>query len=109
MFERAKHPGEFEIADVINVGKGPARVGEYRVQIAWVGLDDGEPTWEPMSTVYAEQKLWSMQLNNLTWRILKRKYGMNLYCASVCSVGLDLISMDEPSIHVTGFFPWAYA
>ena len=29
-----KHQGEFEIADVISVGKDPARVGEYRVQIA---------------------------------------------------------------------------
>ncbi|CAM9582962.1 unnamed protein product, partial [Ascophyllum nodosum] len=42
------------IADVISVGKDPARVGEYRVQIAWVGLEDKEPTWEPMSTVYAD-------------------------------------------------------
>ena len=49
-----KHQGEFEIADVISVGKGPARVEEYRVQIAWVGLDDEEPTWKPMPTIYAD-------------------------------------------------------
>ena len=46
--EVTKHQGEFEIADVLSVGKDPARVGEYRVQIAWVGLEDEEPRWEPM-------------------------------------------------------------
>ena len=79
-----KHQGEFEIAGVISVGKDPARVGEYRVQIAWVVLEDEELTWEPMSTVYAdapkylEQKLRRMRLNSVTKRALKRKYGMNL-------------------------------
>ena len=84
VFEMTKYQGEFEIADVISVGKDPARVGEYRVQIAWVGLKDEEPTWEPMSTFYAdapkylEQKLRMMRLNSVTKRALKRKYGMNL-------------------------------
>ena len=45
VFERTKHQGKFEIADVISVGKDPARVGVYRVKIAWVGLEDEEPTW----------------------------------------------------------------
>ena len=69
---------------MISVGKDPARVGEYRVQIAWVDLEDEEPTWEPMSTVYAdapkylEQKLRRMRLNSVTKRALKRKYYMNL-------------------------------
>ncbi|CAN0217617.1 unnamed protein product [Ascophyllum nodosum] len=83
VFETTKHQGEFEIAGVINVGKDPARVGKYRVQTAWVGLDE-EPTWEPMSTVYAdapkylEQKLRRMRLNSVMKRALKRKYGRNL-------------------------------
>ena len=34
VFEMTKQQGEFEIADVIIVCKDPARVGEYRVQIA---------------------------------------------------------------------------
>ena len=81
-------------------------MGEYRVQIVWVGLEDEEPTWEPMSTVYTdapkylEQKLRRIRLNSATKRALKRKYGMNLECASICSVGLNVVSMDEPSIHV---------
>ena len=84
VLEMIKHQREFKIADVISVGKDPARVGEYRVQIAWVGLEDEEPTWELMSTVYAdapkylEQKLRKMRLNSVAKRALKRKYGMNL-------------------------------
>ena len=83
MFEMTKHHGEFEIADVISVGNDPARVGEYRVQIAWAELEDEESKWEPVSTVYAdapkylEQKLRRMRLNGMTKRSLKRKYGMN--------------------------------
>ena len=83
VFEMTKHQGEFEIADVITVGKDPARVGEYRVKIAWIGLEDEEPTWEPMSTVYAdapkslEQKLRKIRLNSVTKRALKPKYCMN--------------------------------
>ena len=44
VFEITKHQGEFKIADVISVCKDPVRVGEYRVQIAWVGLEGEEPT-----------------------------------------------------------------
>ena len=54
VFEITKHQGEFEIADVISVDRGPARVREYRGKIGWVGLEDEELTWEPMSTVYAD-------------------------------------------------------
>ena len=43
VFAIAKHQGECEIADMISVGKDPARVGKYRVKIAWVGLEDEEP------------------------------------------------------------------
>ena len=84
VFEMTKRQGEFEIADVISVGKDPARVGKYRVQIAWVGLEDEGPTWEPMSTVYAdapkyvEQKLRRMRLDSVTKRALKWNYGTNL-------------------------------
>ena len=84
VFEMTKHQSEFEIADVISVGKDPARVGECRVQIAWVGLENEKPTWEPMSIVYAdapkypEQNLRRIQLNSVTKRALKRKYGMDL-------------------------------
>ena len=51
---------------------------------------------------YLEQKLRRMRLS-VTKRALERKYGMNLQCARVCSFGLDVVPMDEPSIHITGF------
>ena len=85
VFEMTKHQREFEIADVISVGKDPVRVGEYRVQIARVFLEGEETTWEPMSTVYAdaskylEQRLRLMQLDSVTKRALKQKIGMNLF------------------------------
>ena len=79
VFEMTKHHEEFGSADVMSVVKDPVRMGGYRVQIAWVSLESEEPTWEPMSTVYAdapkylEQKLWRMRLNSVTKRALKRK------------------------------------
>ena len=54
------------------------------MQIAWVGLEDEEPTKEPMSIVYTdapkylEQRLRRIRLNSVTKRALKWKYGMNL-------------------------------
>ena len=85
VFEMTKHQREFGIADVISVGKDPVRVGEYRVQIARVCLEGEEPTWEPMSTVYAdasrylEQTLRIMRLGSVTKRALKQNFGMNLF------------------------------
>ena len=66
-----------------------------------------------MSTVYAdapkypEHKLRRMRFYSVTNRALKRKYGMNLECASVYFVGLDVISMNKPRIHVMGFLSMA--
>ena len=34
LFEMTKHQGKFEVADGIRFGKDPARMEEYRVQIA---------------------------------------------------------------------------
>lgn len=34
-----KHQGKCDTADVISVDKDTARVGEYRVQIAWANLE----------------------------------------------------------------------
>ena len=36
------------MVDVVYVGKNPERPGEYRLRITWVGLEDEEPTWEPV-------------------------------------------------------------
>lgn len=47
VFEITKHQGKIEVADVISAGKNPMHVREYRERIAWVGLVDKEPAWEP--------------------------------------------------------------
>lgn len=86
------------------------REAGYRVQIGWVGLEDEEPIWEPMLIIYAdaskypvrEQKLRRMRLNSVRKCPLKRKSGMNLWRASVCSADLDVVSMDRPSILFIG-------
>ena len=51
-FEIFKHQGEYEMADVVGIGQDPERPEEYRVQVTWVGLEDEESTWEPVSTIY---------------------------------------------------------
>ena len=67
----SKHQGAYEMADVVDVGKDPERPGEYWVQVTWVGLEDEESTWEPVSTIYEdapkylEHKL-KMRLNRAT-------------------------------------------
>ena len=51
LFEMAKHEGEYEIQDILNIGEDPLNAGDYKVQVAWVGLDDEDPTWEPVEVM----------------------------------------------------------
>ena len=44
MFEITKHQGEFEIQDILNIGEELLKAGDYKVQVAWVGLDDEDST-----------------------------------------------------------------
>ena len=43
LFEMTKHQGECEIQDILNIGEDPLNAGDYKVQVAWVGLDDEDP------------------------------------------------------------------
>ena len=54
VLEITKHQGAYEMADVVDVGKDLERPEEHRVQVTWVGLEDEEPTWEPVSTIYED-------------------------------------------------------
>ena len=40
LFEMTKHQGEYEMQDILNIGEDPLNAGDYKVQVAWVGLDD---------------------------------------------------------------------
>ena len=44
MFKMMKNQGEYEIQDILNIGENPLKAGNYKVQVAWVGLDDEDPT-----------------------------------------------------------------
>lgn len=44
--------GVYNIANILGVGEDPLWIGEYVVQAVWVGLDEEEPKWEPVSTMY---------------------------------------------------------
>jgi len=111
IFEISKHQGVYEMADVVDVGKDPERPGEYWVRIAWVGLEDEDPTWEPVSMTYEdapkylEHKLKKIMLNRATKQALKHAYGKRLWhIGRLCSVGLRCsFSMDEPSMCVWRF------
>ena len=82
---------------MVNIWRDTARVGEHQLQIAWVGLEDGGPAWELMSTIYTnafiylEQNLRVMRLNSVTKRAIERKYGMDLLYANVSSVSSDVV------------------
>ena len=52
LFEMTKHQGEYEIQDILNIGEDPLNAGDYKVQVAWVGLDDEDPTWEPVEVMF---------------------------------------------------------
>jgi len=84
VFEISKHQGAYEMDDVVDVGKDLDRPGEYRVRIAWTGLEDEEPIWELVSMgyentpKYLEQMFKTMRLNRATKQALKQTYGMRL-------------------------------
>ena len=44
LFEMKKNHGEYEIQDILNLGGDPLKARNYKVQVAWVGLDDEDPT-----------------------------------------------------------------
>ena len=52
LFEVTKHQGEYEIQDILNIGEDPSsKAGDYEVQVGWVGLEDEDPTWEPVQVM----------------------------------------------------------
>ena len=51
LFEMTKHWGEHEIQDILNSGEDPLKAKDFKVQVAWVGLDDEDPRWEPVEVI----------------------------------------------------------
>ena len=53
VFNNLKSQGEFNMERIEAVDLA-ADSEEYVVKVKWVGLDEEETTWEPVSTIYAE-------------------------------------------------------
>ena len=57
---------------------------EYVVKVKWVGLDEEETIWEPVSTIYADApkyvvaQLRKLRLTKEVRDDLKKKYGMKV-------------------------------
>ena len=83
VFNNLESQGDFdmeriEAVDVAANGEG------YVVKMEWVGLDEEETTWEPLSTIYADApeyvvaQLWKLRFTKKVRDDLKKKYGMKV-------------------------------
>ena len=82
LFEMTKHQGEYEIQDILDIGEDPLKAGDYKVQVAWVVLDDEDPTWEPIKAMFKNvpkfpvRKLKQMWLPKRVKNALRQRYGI---------------------------------
>ena len=84
LFEMTKHQREYEIQDILHIREDPLSAGYYKVQVAWVGLDDEDPTWEPVGAMFKGlpkflvRKLKQMRLPKCVRNALRQRYGMKI-------------------------------
>ena len=84
LLEMTKHQDEYEIQDILNIGEYPLKAGDYKGQVAWVGLDDEEYTWEPVEVMFSGvpkffvRKLKQMRLPNRVKNALRQRYEMKI-------------------------------
>ena len=86
LFEMTKHQGEHEIQDILNIDEDPLKARDYKVQVAWVGLDDENPTWKPVEVMFKDvpkflvRKLKQMRLPKCAKNALRlrQRYGINI-------------------------------
>ena len=84
LFEMTKHQGEYEMQDILDIGEDPLKAGDYKVKVAWVGLDDEDPTWEAVEVMFKDvpkslvRKLKQMRLPKRVKNALRQRYGMKI-------------------------------
>ena len=83
IFNTLKSQDEFNMERLEAVGlTGDSE--EYVVKMMWVGLNEEETTWEPVSTIYADTPKYlvaQLRTLGLTKKVrddLKKKYGMDV-------------------------------
>ena len=84
LFEMTKHQGEYEIQDILNISEDLLNARDYKGQVAWVGLDDEDLTWEPVEVMFKEvpkflvRKLKQIRLPKRVRNALRQRYGMKI-------------------------------
>ena len=84
VLEMTKHQGEYEIQEILNIGENPVKAKGSKVGVAWVALDNEDPTWEPVRVMLKDvpkilaQKLKQMRLPKVTKNALRQRYGMKI-------------------------------
>ena len=84
LFKMTKHQGKYEIQDILNIGEDSLKAGDYKVQVAWVGLDGKDPTWEPVEVMFKDvpknfvRKLKQMRLPKRVRNALRQRFGMKV-------------------------------
>ncbi|CAM9748185.1 unnamed protein product [Ascophyllum nodosum] len=93
LFEMTKHQGEYEIQDILNIGEDPLKARDYMVQVTWVGLDNEDPTWEPVEVIFKDvpkflvRKLKQVWLPKRVKNALRQRYGIKYECRMNISGG----------------------
>ena len=74
----------WRIQDILNIGEAPLNAGDYKVQVAWVGLDDEDPTGEPVKVMFKDfpkllvRKLKQIRLPKRVRNALRQRHGMKV-------------------------------
>ena len=80
VFNNMKSQGEFDM-EMVDAVDSAAGNEEYVVKVKWVGLDEEDTTWEPLSTIhtdapkYVVAQLRKLRLTKEVRDDLKKKYG----------------------------------
>ncbi len=83
VFQRSFTQGQFEMSALVDMAEAEQGSG-YDVQVQWVGFEDDEDTWEPLSKIwdaapqFVKRELRKMGLKRDVRSMLKQHYGIAL-------------------------------
>lgn len=73
--------GEYEIREILKIGEDPLKAEDYKVQVVWVGLEEEEPTQEPLAVIvkyvtkFLVRRLTQMRLAKPVKNALRQRVG----------------------------------
>ena len=83
IFTNLKSQGEFDTKRLVAVDS-TAGIERFVVKMKWIGLDEEETTWEPVSTIYADAPKYlvaQIRKSGLTKKVrddISKNYGMDV-------------------------------